>query len=271
MHIDLTDNVTRILVQEYLNAIVNYRSQAELNYDVHKLIHTFEVVKMTDEILDYAGNTVSDEMKEVIRRSALLHDIGRCHEFKNGFYVSGMDHGQVGADLIQQYLPDLKTEIQTTKWHNKMPSDMDPPQIQPVLNYVRDADMLGNVRYEIKNMDVFIVHLLDCYPESMRYPIIDEEVIRAVSEKRNTQYDKIQSWSFLTEFCNHILWFFNLRTDAAKKLACDKRFFPLLRDTISEKVFTYLYGTVAEKEKIKQLFLNLFSDSFFDERMKDGI
>ena len=46
MYIDLNDKITRFLVQEYVNKICYYSSKKELNWNIHKLIHTFSVLML---------------------------------------------------------------------------------------------------------------------------------------------------------------------------------------------------------------------------------
>ena len=146
MKIDLNDKVVRFLVQEYVNKICNYQSEEELNFDVHKLIHTFTVVEMAQQLID--STTLSKTMKKHILDAALLHDIGRCHEFKKGIHQKDIDHGKIGADLIKKYFPKMEIEAQSTLFHNKLPSKKDPKSCQTVLDYVRDADMLANIKYQ---------------------------------------------------------------------------------------------------------------------------
>lgn len=160
MKIDLNNKVVRFVVQEYVNKICNYTKEEELNYNVHKLIHTFGVVDMAQHLIDHTKPALSQKMQKQILNAAVLHDVGRCYEFEKGKKVN-IDHGQVGADLIKKNFPKLKAEIQSTFFHNKLPSGNDPKFCKTVLDYVRDADMLANMKYEIDETKIFLAHLLN--------------------------------------------------------------------------------------------------------------
>ena len=56
MKIDLSDKIQCFLVQEYVNKICHYESEEELNWDVHKLIHTFQVVQMAQKLIEKINN-----------------------------------------------------------------------------------------------------------------------------------------------------------------------------------------------------------------------
>ena len=92
MKIDLNDKVTRFLVQDYVNQICNYQSKDELNFDIHKLIHTFDVVKMAEHLICETKPKLPLKLQKQILNAALLHDWGRCYEFKNGARLKNIDH-----------------------------------------------------------------------------------------------------------------------------------------------------------------------------------
>lgn len=85
MDIDLDDEVVRFLVQDYVEHICNYQSEEELNFDVHKLIHTFMVVEMARRLIHETKPKLPIKLQKQIFNAAVLHDLGRCHEFKMGY------------------------------------------------------------------------------------------------------------------------------------------------------------------------------------------
>ena len=235
MHIDLNDKATRCLVQEYVNKICYFSSEKELYYNLHKLIHTFDVVDMAQNLIKMTKPALSPAVKKHILNAAVLHDLGRCYEFKNGYRLK-IDHGKKGADLIKKYLPDMKIEMQSTLLHNKLPSDQDPKSCQPVLDYVRDADMLANIKYEILHTDTWLKHIVVEVSSKKLTPKIDEEVIQAWLQKRPAYLKKIKVRNLLTLWLWQLCWYYNLRTPAGIKLARKEKLFPRLREKICKKI-----------------------------------
>lgn len=260
MFVDLSDEATRVLVSEYVNKIVNFDSVTELNHNVHKLIHTFEVVKMARELIDYTDPKQDETSAKIILNAAVLHDIGRCHQFKNGKYLATANHGHMGAAILEKILPEYKIEIETTRYHNDLPSDQDPAFAQPYLDYVRDADILGNVRYEIEQFDVFFGQYKDSFNSDLS---IDDEIFSAAKERRPAVRSNFKNHNILTALLTQILWMFILKTDAAKKLAVDQRLFIRYRDALIERVLPMLNGTADEREKTQQTILTFFPDHYF--------
>ena len=105
MKIDLQDRVVRFVVQDYVNQICNYQSDEELDFDVHKLIHTFMVVEMAQDLVKLAKPKLTPKIQKQILNAAVLHDLGRCHEFKKGVHLKKIDHGKIGARLIEKHFP----------------------------------------------------------------------------------------------------------------------------------------------------------------------
>ncbi|MGN1063234.1 MAG: HD domain-containing protein, partial [Alphaproteobacteria bacterium] len=254
MFVDLSDEATRVLVSEYVNKIVNFTSMTELNHNVHKLIHTFEVVKMARELITYTTPLPDDKTKQIILNAAVLHDIGRCHQFENSQYLMTANHGQMGAKILEKVLPDYKIEIETTRYHCDLPSDRDPPMAQPFLDYVRDADILGNLRYEIDHLDVFLKH----YQSEHDDLFIDAEIFLAAKERRPAVRTAFKKCNILTALLSQLLWVFVLKTKAAAKLAAEQRLFIKYRNAVVNVCLPRLKGTISERESIKHLIETSF-------------
>lgn len=267
MEIDLNEPLTRVVVQEYVNAILGFQSHQELDFDVHKLIHTFEVVKIAKELLDLASPALSLEEKKQVVNAALLHDIGRCHEFENGRPRHGYDHGAFGAQLIKKYCPDLDVEATCTLWHNRCPSERDPSKAQPILDFVRDADILGNIRYQIENMEVFLDHLLKYKAAEDDALVLDEEIQGAALERRSCDYKKLKNFTLLGGMTTQLLWIYNLRTSAAFRLSKQQNLFPRYRDAVINELIPSVADTPKQEEAAK-LIKRLFPDSLFQEVIK---
>jgi len=249
MKIDLNDKMVRFLVQEYVNKIYSSSFENELKWNTYKLIHTFQVVEMAEKLIKYTRSPLSAEIKKHILDAALLHDLGRCHEFKNGKRLK-IDHGEVGAKLIRKNFPELEMEAQSTLFHNKIPSDKDPQSCQPVLDYVRDADMLANLKNQIEETDIWLAFILDPKNKSLLTPVIDEEIFQAVKEHRMVMYNKVKTYNLLTLWLWQMCWYYNLRTQASKLYLQKEKVFTRFRQTIIDKIIPL---TTKDKKKQKQL------------------
>ena len=263
MKIDLDDKITRFLVQEYVNKICHYSGEADLNFNVHKLIHTFDVVRIVQQLMKQTKPALPLKLQKQILNAAILHDLGRCYEFKDGIRLKNTDHGKVGAQLIRKKFPELKVEIQSTLYHNKLPSDKDPPECYPVLDYVRDADMLANIEYEIGHIDVFIIHIFGRNFQQVASPIIDDEIFQAVREKRSVYLAKIKENTLLTHGLWQLCWYFNLRTKAGKKQAHQTHVFERFREIICEKLVPMTTPDKKNQTKLKKIIRQTFPDELF--------
>ena len=163
--------------------------------------------------------------------------------------------------LIQPLL--LLVLLQLIQYHNKLSSTEEPATCHPVLDYVRDADMLANVQYEIDHAETWIHHFYNTKPQGITIPDIDEEIFLAVREKRPARSAKIERWSLLMEWLWQLCWCFNITTDAGKKFACQTRLFERFRDMICEKVVPMTALDKDGQKKLAQTILDTFSDVLF--------
>lgn len=266
MFVNLEHLETRVLVSEYINQIVNYSNIHELNQNVHKLIHTFEVVKAAEELLQNV--ILDDETKKMIINAAILHDIGRCHQFTDGIYDSTINHAYLGAELLQKLLPNHAQEIEIVRWHSDLPSAQDPQSVSLALGYVRDADIIANLRYEIKHFDIFIEHYKDCFGDEVS---IDNEVVSAAKERRAAVLDRfVLSTSGLSSMVMQLLWCFILQTDAAKKIAAEQQLFIKFRDILVQKALPAFLDKKYVDDLTNQI-VTLFPDNYFTERIFDDV
>lgn len=259
MKIDLNDKVVRFLVQEYVNQIYHYSNEKDLNYNLHKLIHTFQVVEMAQKLINNTKPALQQNVKTHILNAAVLHDIGRCHEFKFGKKIS-VDHGKLGSKLIEKNFPYMKVEAKTTFFHNKLPSDKDPKDCQPILDYVRDADMLANIRYEIEETDMWLIHILGSNKKSLLTPIIDKEILKAAQEMRPAKIVKIKTKNLLTLWLWQLCWIFNLRTKAGFHLNKKEKIFIRFKKTIIKKIIPLTTRDKKEQKVLSQKIQEMFPD-----------
>ena len=265
MQIDLEDRITRVVVQEYVNAIVNYQNEIELNFDVHKLIHTFEVVKIARELIELSSSSLSPETQKQILNAAVLHDIARCYEFKQGKKHPGFNHGVAGAGLIKKYFPDLTVEQECTRLHNTKPSPDDPTWLSPVLDFTRDADMLGNIRYNTEHIDIFLNQIKVSYPKTKTQLLIDTELQRSAKEKRPCIYRNMEKCDLLDMMLSQLNWVFNLKRQESFLLSKQQNLFPKFRDAVIKDVLPILDGTDEQRQETASLIMILFPNSLFQE------
>lgn len=261
MLVDLNDLATKVLVQEYVNKIVNYDSLDELNHNIHKLIHTFEVVKMARELIECTVPKMSEDMAQTVLNAAVLHDIGRCYQFKKGIFDKTVQHGPLGAEILQKKLPHLTQEIEVTRFHAELPSNNDPEFAKDILDYVRDADMLGNIRYEIEHIDVFLEQYKGLFSKEF---IVDDEILSAAREHRPAERKNFKYSNVWTSILTQILWMFALKTDAAKQLAKQQNLFIRYRDALISKALP-MFCDNKQCCKLTEQILTIFPDSYFKE------
>lgn len=265
MQIDLEDRTTRAVVQEYVNAIINYQNEVELNFDIHKLIHTFEVVKIARELIELSSSPLSLKTQKQILNAAVLHDIARCYEFKCGKKHEGFNHGIAGAELIKKYFPELKVEQECTRLHNTMPSSKDPAWLSPILDFTRDADMLGNIRYNTEHTDIFLKHIEVSYPHTETQLLIDKEIQSSAKEKRPCIYQHMEKFELLDMMLAQLNWIFNLKRYESFLLSKQQNLFPKFRDAVIRYVLPILSGTDKQRRETASLIMSLFPDLLFQE------
>ena len=272
MKIDLEDKVTRFVVQEYVNAIVGFGSHTELDFDVHKLIHTFKVVGVAQRLINLTKPALSLKLKKQILNAAVLHDIGRCYEFQKGKRRKKINHGLKGADLIRKEFPNLTIEALVTQYHNRMPSCQDPADAQPVLDYIRDADILGNIIYNIGHMPVFLRHILQQFPCTETAMEIDHEIIDSALNHHSCCYQNMKKMDFLDNILLQLCWIYNLRTRPGLLLAKKERIFPRCRDVIISEVLPAITGYQKQRQQTTNQIMKLFPDKMFlEEFRKHGL
>lgn len=264
MHVDLEDRCQKLLVKTYVDCMLNAQSSEELMFDAHKLIHTYEVVQAAKELIDLTTPALDTQMVQTILDGALLHDIGRVKQFHQGRYVLRASHAHMGAAILEQEIPEYTTVIETTRWHTNVPSQNDPAEHLFVLNYVRDADMIANLRYNIVRAARFFEQVKEVFGPNGLNVDLDAEVIGAAQEGRSLRNKSLTNISFLNSILGQLLWGYNLRTPAAIKIAKKENLFPRLRDVLAGSFMDKLQGTDAQKQHSRSQILELFPDNFFN-------
>ncbi len=265
MKINLEDKVQRFLVQEYTNKICHFSKKEDLYWNIHKLIHTFQVVKMAEDLIQETQPSLPKSIQKKIINAAVLHDIGRCYEYEMG-QRKNIDHGKVGKNLILAKFPEMEIEAESTLFHNKLPSTKDPKFCFPILDYVRDADMLANVEYNITHTDIFLEHIILNLPkkkQEFETDIIDSEIKKAVKECRAVDTTKIKLRTPLSFFLWELCWFYNLQTIPGKMIAQKRKLFIKYKNMICEQIIPLLTSNQKEQKLIKEEINQIFPDKMF--------
>jgi len=263
MQIDLDNKATRILVQEYVNRLYSRCSEEEANYYLYKLIHSFDVLQTAQDLIQLTKPPLSSTMKRHILDAAILHDIGRCYEFQNG-KKQNIDHGKMGAVLIKKYLPQMKIEQLTTLFHNKLPSEKDPAKIRPILNYVRDADMLANIKYQIEYTELWLNHLLWSVPANKLGIKIDSEIYNASQNRTQVDAQKVKQHTFLNMLLSQFCWYYGLKTQAARKIAKRDKLFGRYKKAVCEIVIPRIVKQRKAQNQLIKEINDLFADPMFN-------
>ncbi|MCD7893318.1 MAG: HD domain-containing protein [Erysipelotrichaceae bacterium] len=163
------------------------------NYDtsipsIHlKLVHTYEVVKVSDYLCDKLK--LSQEDKQLAALTALLHDIGRFEQwmqFQSFADYKTIDHALFSSELlfsknlIREFISDnqydeiIKNAIEQ---HNKYQIDNGFDERTLMFIYlIRDADKLDNFRVkEEENIENILYRTIEEINDETISPIIYEQ------------------------------------------------------------------------------------------------
>ncbi|MDD3668934.1 MAG: HD domain-containing protein [Alphaproteobacteria bacterium] len=260
--IDLTNPDEQCLVQLYAERICMAKSAGERDFLTGKLAHAYEVIRMAERLTDLAPD-LDASAREIIWRGACLHDIGRPLQWKDGAFHRELDHGKLGAAYFSKRFPGETTIASVIEWHNRMPSDADPPAARPYLDFVRDADMLANLKHNADDIPYLYDRLKGISSTRLE---IDGEFYAAARAKRPILYKNIKNESILTIVACGLAWQYNLRTPAAEKLRKKEFLFTSYRDRVIAELIDLLDGSDAEKKAVKQELASLFSDEVLGEK-----
>lgn len=152
---------TKLVGDAYAKQIVGASPEVEI-WLVHKLQHTFNVA---EEIMDiFFGekdvySLFNEEERRMVKIAAVLHDLGRFYQHKDGHYISGkeFDHGWEAVKLIKDIagVNDPKILFAIAE-HNHKAIDYENPiykamtpeeqhKADIMAKLLRDADKIENI------------------------------------------------------------------------------------------------------------------------------
>ncbi len=162
--------MTTLFEHHYFSQLEKIKNNKDiLNYNNHKIRHTYGVLFTAQRIMTYEKKIFDNE--HIIKKaeiSSLLHDIGRFYQ-NNGERIlswSEFEHGEFWYDILKkEWITDLSI-LFGVKYHNKKDidwifdeedfiklKDIEKEEVLNVLKLVRDADKLQNLEYILFNFN----------------------------------------------------------------------------------------------------------------------
>ena len=132
-----------------------------------------------------------------------------------------------------------------------------------VLNYVRDADMLANISYQIAHIDIWLKHIFQYFPRAKGEIKIDEEVYCAVKEHRPVKIERAKERTFLNMVLAQLCWYYGLQTKAGVKMAQKEQFFVRFKRIICEKIVPEITPLKKQQEQLVKKIEEIFPDKLF--------
>ncbi len=255
-------SVEAFLLNTYLEAIWDANGLVERSYISTKLVHTYQVVEIAGELIKRHQPSLSQTDQERILECALLHDIARTRQFKNGeFDVTG-NHGHVGAEMIRKAFPKMEYAAMVTEYHNATPSEKDPADYQLYLDFVRDADMVANLYY--LNIKEMYKRLKDIFPVKT-VTDVDAEVIEAIQQKRAVCLRHIRENNFLNSLLSELNWKYNIRLPESHQFLREHSVLLKVRDAITNYIVPQIIEGVENQQRVSALIKKLYPDTWCEE------
>ena len=155
-------NATKIIADAYASQMIN-ASDEVATWAIHKLKHSFGVAHDIMDILYHEKdifNSFSLEQRKLTEIAAILHDLGRFYQHRDGHHISNSeyDHGVEAAKLLEK-IPEFNNPILlfAIAEHNHFSinyqnpyylqlSNDDKKLAELIAKLLRDADKLENIR-----------------------------------------------------------------------------------------------------------------------------
>ena len=198
-------------------------------YFIHKLNHTFAVYSVILDIMireKTIAPYLTEEVRELISLSAILHDIGRFYQFdENGNHIPNniFHHAQKSVDIIKTNPrfnnPMLLFAIQshdlieidyTSEYYTNL-SDKDKKIADIMAKLLRDADKFENMRNYVLNGSPSLV-------KGTVGPLSDD-IKTFIKNKQSANRDFVKTAADTVASC--MLWVNNIYFDETRKMIND--------------------------------------------------
>ena len=217
---------TKLIGDTYSKQIVDQNEEVSL-WLLHKLKHTFGVVHDIMNIFYEEKdlyNFLTDEEREIVELSAILHDLGRFYQHKDGRHLLNdeFDHGLEAVKILKD-IPEFNNPILlfAIGEHNRFAISYDNPYYQQlnehdkkvadiVAKLLRDADKLENIRD-------FIYHGVPkrLYKFTSLEPL-SENVKLAVKNKKSVLRSDMKTSS--DRVADYLAWIYDINYQTTKSI-----------------------------------------------------
>jgi len=234
------------IIEESFKEAINEEARGKVR---HKIMHTLEVVKMGNKIID---KTPENKWNKVLAITVcLLHDIGRFPQVRQNSYSdykTGIDHGTLGAKMVgengidySKYGINGAEMVEAIMWHNKK----EYLGKNKYAKFIRDADKAALFL-------IFDVAEADSEEERLRGSKI-KSIVWERLEKREAVDNRIVE-SLAEQTINVTGWLWDLNLAYSKKLAlevgADKKLINMLKQAgCNEKEIKRLENNLEEFRK----------------------
>ncbi len=194
-----------------------------LEWHHNKYAHSLGVAALIEDMMGQEKELAafSKDIKEKLYIAAVLHDIYRFSQMKNGILDTSVKHGEEGRRLLQTKTDDLFLLLWVAHHDDTraedIQNDADFQKCSPIqqdillkgLHALRDADLLENSQNMMKPSFSF------AYKGHFK-PEIQDEIIHAIVSKR--RYNGIQYLVTAYDTCaSRFCWAFAYHYDFARK------------------------------------------------------
>ncbi len=215
---------TKMIGDAYAKQIVG-QNEDIIAWHVHKLKHSFGVAHDIMDILygeKEIYNFLTKEEKENVELSAILHDLGRFYQHKDGRHLSNseFDHGDFCVELLKS-IPEFNNPIIlfAIQEHNKIAIRYDNPYYTNLSEHdkkvaditaklLRDADKLENIKQ----------FTFEEYPK-LTYKIVKEpmsDYVRKCLENCEQVSNQITK-NTVDRIVGFLTWIFDVNYETTKK------------------------------------------------------
>lgn len=236
-------------------------SKEVLNYNNHKIRHTYAVLFVTQKLLTYEKEIFFDnEVVKKVQVASLLHDIWRFYQNDLIKVLSNdeFEHWDFWYELlIKEGITDLSI-LFAVKYHNKKNIDWlflesdylnsdenKKEEIINIVNITRDADKIQNLEYVIFNFNDVLYwkyDLNDSYDENNLNDFLDWRIADNNNVKTYIDYLLLLSgWvndlNFKTsnKFLKHD-WFLEFIISQLSKTTLDKKIISKIKNKLDELI-----------------------------------
>lgn len=221
---------TKLIGDTYFKQIQN-QNEVIQNWLVHKLKHTFQVASNIMDIFFQEKEIFklfSEEEKNFVEIVAILHDLGRFYQYKNGEIIDNneFDHGKYAVELLKTdsrfnnpiilfaIEEHNKIQINYENPYYKNLSEHDKKIADIIAKLIRDADKLDNIKF-------FVYH--DTHKFRLnKIGALSEEVKKQIIAKEQVDYAVIQNLA--DKVANGLSWINDIYFESTKKQIRDIKY-----------------------------------------------